>query len=304
MKKRKKLFNFIFTCFFTLAAIFFLVRLAPGDPIERILGPEATFEEIEVYRKDLGLDVSLTQQFKNFFVGFVKGDLGNSLFKRKKVTDLLVKHFRPTLKIAVLTIVFSSIFGIFFGVFSAEKKSKKSDHFLRLLTLLFLSFPIFSLGPILVYFFSVKLQLFPVSEWGSGEVKYIVLPVLTLVIPLSAVLSRFTRNKYLEESQGQWIEVLKAKGMSRYSIQLRILKICAPSIINVIAIQLSVVLAGTMITETIFDIPGMGTLLLESIQNRDYPVVQGVVLYATVIYMLIYFMADLVCEKLDPRISD
>jgi peptide/nickel transport system permease protein len=304
MKKRKKLLNFIFTCFFTLIAIFFLGRFAPGDPIERILGPEASFEEIQGYKKDLGLNLPLAKQFSDFVKNVVRGDLGNSLFKREKVVGLLIKHFRPTLKIAFFTIFFSTILGIFLGVLSAEKKSTKLDHSLRLLTLVALSLPIFSLGPILVYLFAVKFQFFPVSEWGNGEIKYLILPVLTLVIPLSAILSRFTRNKYLEESKGQWIEVLKAKGMSNYSIQLRVLKICSPSIINVIAIQLSVILAGTMITETIFDIPGMGSLLLESIENRDYPVIQGVVLYSTVIYMLIYFSADLICEKLDPRISE
>jgi peptide/nickel transport system permease protein len=285
-------------------AIFFLGRFAPGDPIERILGPEASFEDIQGYKKDLGLNLPLAQQFSSFVKKVIRGDLGNSLFKREKVVGLLIKHFEPTLKIAFFTIFFSTLFGIFLGVLSAEKKSTKLDHSLRLLTLVSLSLPIFSLGPILVYLFAVKFQFFPVSEWGNGEIKYLILPVLTLVIPLSAILSRFTRNKYLEESKGQWIEVLKAKGLSDFSIQLRVLKICSPSIINVIAIQLSVILAGTMITETIFDIPGMGSLLLESIENRDYPVIQGVVLYSTVIYMLIYFSADLVCEKLDPRISE
>ncbi len=303
MIDQKKIINLTLTCFLTLVAIFFLVRMAPGDPVERLLGPEATYEEIQNYRNDLGLNETVSVQFKSFFVNTLKGDLGKSLFKRKEVMALLSKHFKPTMIIAFFTIFISSFCGITLGLVSAIYKSRKPDHFLRFFSICALSFPIFSLGPILVYIFSVKLQAFPVSEWGDGSFKYLFLPVLTLVIPLSSVLSRFTRNKFLEEMKGQWIEILKAKGLSDFSINLRVLKICAPSLLNVIAIQLSVILAGTMVTETIFDIPGMGSLLLEAIQNRDYPVVQGVILYSTLIYMVIYFLTDYIAQKCDPRIS-
>ena len=303
MIDQKKIINLTLTCFLTLVAIFFLVRMAPGDPVERLLGPEATYEEIQNYRNDLGLNETVLIQFKTFFMNTLKGDLGKSLFKRKEVMALLSKHFKPTMIIAFFTIFISSFCGITLGLVSAIYKSKKTDHFLRLFSICALSFPIFSLGPILVYIFSVKLQAFPVSEWGDGSFKYLFLPVLTLVIPLSSVLSRFTRNKFLEEMKAQWIEILKAKGLSEFSINLRVLKICAPSLLNVIAIQLSVILAGTMVTETIFDIPGMGSLLLEAIQNRDYPVVQGVILYSTLIYMVIYFLTDYIAQKCDPRIS-
>ena len=304
MINQKKIMNLTFTCFLTLVAIFFLVRLAPGDPVERLLGPEATYQEIQNYRNDLGLNETVFLQFKTFFLKTLQGDLGKSLFKRKDVMVLLSKHFKPTLTIAFFTIFISSFFGVILGLISAIYKSKKPDHLLRLFSILALSFPIFSLGPILVYIFSVKLQAFPVSEWGDGGFKYLFLPILTLVIPLSSVLSRFTRNKFLEEMKAPWIEVLKAKGLSSLSINLRVLKVCSPSLLNVIAIQLSVILAGTMITETIFDIPGMGSLLLEGIQNRDYPVVQGVILYSTLIYMIIYFLTDYIAQKCDPRISD
>ena len=303
MIDQKKIINLTLTCFLTLVAIFFLVRMAPGDPVERLLGPEATYEEIQNYRNDLGLNETVSIQFKSFFVNTLKGDLGKSLFKRKEVMALLSKHFKPTMIIAFFTIFISSFCGITLGLVSAIYKSRKPDHFLRFFSICALSFPIFSLGPILVYIFSVKLQAFPVSEWGDGSFKYLFLPVLTLVIPLSSVLSRFTRNKFLEEMKGQWIEILKAKGLSDFSINLRVLKICAPSLLNVIAIQLSVILAGTMVTETIFDIPGMGSLLLEAIQNRDYPVVQGVILYSTLIYMVISFLTDYIAQKCDPRIS-
>ena len=128
-----------------------------------------------------------------------------------------------------------------------------------------------------------------------------ILPVVTLVIPLGAIVMRVTRNKYLEEASSQWVMVTRSKGLSDVSILLRVLKVCLPTILNVVSIQLSVVIAGTMITETIFDIPGMGSLLFDGIQNRDYPIVQGVIVYSTIMYMVIYFLIDFINEKLDPR---
>jgi peptide/nickel transport system permease protein len=190
---------------------------------------------------------------------------------------------------------------MFLGVMAGYKKNKSFDKLSRLISLLALSFPIFSLAPLLVLFFSIKLNLFPVSEWG--QLKHLFLPVLALIIPLSAVIMRVTRNKYLEEVSSPWVMVIKAKGLGEISILLRILKVCLPTILNVVAIQLSVVITGTMITETIFDIPGMGSLLFDGIQNRDYPIVQGVIVYSTLTYMIIYFLIDYINEKIDPRIQ-
>jgi peptide/nickel transport system permease protein len=141
----------------------------------------------------------------------------------------------------------------------------------------------------------------PVSEWG--DLKHLILPVMALVIPLSSIVMRVTRNKYLEEANSQWVMVIRAKGLSDVSILLRVLKICLPTILNIVSIQLSAVIAGAMITETIFDIPGMGSLLFDGIQNRDYPIVQGVIIYSTITYMLIYFIIDYVNEWIDPRIQ-
>jgi peptide/nickel transport system permease protein len=193
------------------------------------------------------------------------------------------------------------ILGTLFGMLSGIHQSKTFDHFARFFSITSLSFPIFSLGPVLVYFMAIKLKMLPVSEWGS--IKHAILPILTLVIPLGAIITKVTRNKYLEESKVPWVEFLRAKGMDDRGINLRVLKICMPTILNIVGIQLSVVLAGTMITETIFDIPGMGMLLFESIQNRDYPVVQGIIVYSTIIYMAIYFTVDFLNEKIDPRIG-
>ncbi len=297
----KKALYFLLTLFISLTAIFIFVRFSPGDPVERILGPNAKQEDIVKYREQLKLDLPVSTQYSNYFKGILSGDLGSSLFTKKKVTDLLMEHFPPTLIIATFSVFISLILGIFLGVLAGYFQSTYIDHILRSLSISSLAFPIFSLGPVLVLLFSIKFGIFPVSEWGG--LSHAILPILTLIIPLTAILSKMMRNKYLEEMRFPWVDFLRAKGMDDMGIQLRLVKICLPTILNIMGIQLSVVLAGTMITETIFDIPGMGTLLFESIQNRDYPVVQGVIIYSTIVYMTIYFLVDLINERIDPRIS-
>ena len=295
----KKLSYAFLTIFVALSTIFFVIRLSPGDPVETVLGQKATQEEISKLKSQLGLDLSMRKQYKNYLKGIVKGDMGKTIFGNKDVKELLKERMRPTITLAAFSVSIAAFVGIFLGILAGFKKNKGFDKFSRILSLFALSFPIFSLAPILVLFFSIKLNLFPVSEWGS--LRHAFLPILTLVIPLSAVIMRVTRNKYLEEVNSQWVTVTKSKGLDDVAVLLRILKVCLPTILNVVSIQLSVVIAGTMISETIFDIPGMGSLLFEGIQNRDYPIVQGVIVYSTVTYMLIYFMLDYINERLDPR---
>ena len=299
---KERIVYFFATIFLVLSTIFFVVRLTPGDPVERILGPEANEEEISWYRIQLGLDQPVFSQYIRFMKGFFSGDMGVSLFKKKPVSILLSDHFTSTFILASICIFFSTILGITGGMFSAIHKSSFFDISLRIITLIFLSFPIFSLAPLLVLIFSIKLKILPVSEWNS--IPHIILPSMTLIIPLSSILIRVVRNKYLEEVNALWVLVLRSKGMAEKKIRLHILRICLPTIFNVVAIQLAVVLAGTMITESIFDIPGIGLLLFEAIQNRDYPVVQGIVVYSTVVYMMVYFLVDFINEKIDPRIKE
>lgn len=297
----KKFLYAALTIFVALTAIFFVIRLSPGDPVETVLGQKATQEEIIKLQTQLGLNLPLHSQYIVFLKGMAKGDLGKTIFGAKDVKGLLKERMGPTVTLAAVSVSLSAVIGMFLGILAGYKKNKGFDNFSRIISLFALSFPIFSLAPLLVLFFSIKLNLFPVSEWG--ELKHLFLPILALVIPLSSVIMRVTRNKFLEEVTSQWVMVTKSKGLGEVAILLRILKVCLPTILNVVAIQLSVVITGTMITETIFDIPGMGSLLFDGIQNRDYPIVQGVIIYSTVTYMLIYFLIDYINEKIDPRIQ-
>ncbi len=297
----KLILKSLMTLFFAITTIFFALRLTPGDPVERLLGPEAQVEEIQKYRAELGLDKSLVAQYIDFAQGIISFDLGKSFFKKKEVVKLIQEHLSPTVVLALVSIILAAPLGVLIGVVSAVFKSRIPDTTIRLVSLTLLSFPIFSLAPMLVLVFSIWLGIFPVSQWLS--VKHMIIPVVTLVLPLSSVIVRVMRNKYLEEESQLWVLVLNAKGLSNMAVITRLVKICMPTILNVVAIQLSVVLAGTVITETIFDIPGLGSLLFEAINNRDYPLVQGIIAYSTVIYMLVYVIVDYLNEKLDPRIG-
>lgn len=295
----KKILYALLTIFLALSTIFFVIRLSPGDPVETVLGQKATHEEIQKLKIQLGLDLPMSSQYKEYLKALSKGDLGKTIFGNKDVKELLKERMMPSIILASVSVTIAAFVGIFLGIMAGYKKNKGFDKFSRLISLFALSFPIFSLAPLLVLFFSIQLNLLPVSEWGSF--KHLFLPIITLVIPLSAVVMRVTRNKYLEERNSQWVMVIRSKGLDDAAVLLRILKVCLPTILNVVSIQLSVVIAGTMITETIFDIPGMGSLLFDGIQNRDYPIVQGVIVYSTVTYMVIYFLIDFINEKLDPR---
>lgn len=297
----QKVLYALLTIFVALTTIFFVIRLSPGDPVETVLGQKATQEEIMKLKTQLGLDLPMSSQYKAYLKGLTKGDLGKTIFGNKDVKELLKERMRPTITLAAVSVFLAAIVGIFLGILAGYKKNEGFDKLSRLISLFALSFPIFSLAPLLVLLLSIKLNILPVSEWGT--LKHMFLPILTLVIPLSAVVMRVTRNKFLEEVHSQWVMVTRSKGLSNVQILLRVLKVCLPTILNVVSIQLSVVIAGTMITETIFDIPGMGSLLFDGIQNRDYPIVQGVIVYSTVTYMIIYFLIDFVNEKLDPRIQ-
>jgi peptide/nickel transport system permease protein len=297
----KIFFRSFFTIFIAISIVFFALRFSPGDPIERLLGPLALEEDIKKYRDQLGLNETLFNQYKSYLWSLITFNLGESLFRKEQVGSLIKVAFIKTGILAFFSMLISSFVGIFFGVLAGNYKNKFIDFFLRSMSLLGMSIPVFCLAPVLVIIFSLQLGLFPVSEWGDW--RHLFLPTLTLVIPLSCFLIKVTRTQYLENNQTPWIQVLIAKGLSPFSIRIRILKVILPTLLNVIGLQLSVVLAGTMITETLYDIPGVGSLLFEAINNRDYPLVQGIIVYTTCIYLMVYYLIDFLNEKIDPRIS-
>jgi len=297
----KSIFSFLGMMFLIASILFFLVRLVPGDPAFKILGDYATQEEVEELRKNLGLNLSLTQQYTIFVKNLLQFDLGTSLFSQKTVKEIILKRLVPTIELGFYAILFSIGIAFLLGNFLAYIQSSFLWNMANIFSLLVISIPIFSLAPLLVLCFSLWIPLFPVSEWSNWQHK--MLPSLCLGLPLGCVLLRIFKANLDSLKTSLWPIVLKSKGLSKLQILLRLNKYILPSLLTVIALQLSVVLAGTMITETIFDIPGMGPLLLSSIQNRDYPVVQGVVLYSSGLYFFLFHFVSFVNEFLDPRLK-
>lgn len=291
----------IATAWFVATLAFLCLRLSPGDPVERILGTQARPEQIELYRHKLGLDQPLINQYSSFMSALSRFDFGQSLFRDRLVIEMISEAIKPTATLAIISIILAFFLGSFMGITAALYRGGWRDHCMRFLALGILAFPIFSLGPLMIMLFAIKLQFLPVSELIG--IKHYILPVMSLTLPLASVLSRVVRNQYLEYKHEPWANVLLAKGLSPLTIVHHIYKVCLPTVLNVVSMQLSVILAGAMITETIFDIPGLGRLLLTAIENRDYPVVQGLMIYTSFIYLTLYILTDVINRKIDPRLE-
>lgn len=292
--------------FFVLLGVVVLVSLAihvvPGDPVDRILGPFATHTEKVKLRTDLGLDQPIYEQIKSYLVNILQGNLGHSLIYNRPVLDLISERVIPTVELAILSILLAIFLSLPLGVLSALFPKTFIDYFSMLVALLGVSIPNFWLGPLLILFFSVHLDLFPVSE-RNGLLSY-VLPCITLGTALQAVLTRMTRTTVMENLKEDFVQVARSKGLIRVTIIFKhVLRVAAIPIITMVGLQFGVLLTGSIITEKIFDWPGLGTLILDGIQNRDYPLVQGCVLIFSMVYILVNLITDLTYVLIDPRVK-
>ena len=284
-----------------LTITFFLLTLVPGDPVDLMLGEQASAPDKQSLRHDLGLDQPLAQRYIHFLKNTLQGDLGKSFSSRKQVSVEIAERFPATAELALTAMLIALVFGIPFGVFAAVNKNMFFDHAVRLFSLTGTSLPSFWIGPLLVYLFALKLDWLPVSE--RGGIDHLILPAVTLSLGLIAVLSQVTRAAMLEVMNEDFVRTAKAKGASQHRIYFRhALANAAIPIITVSALQFGAVLTGTVIVETIFDWPGLGTLLFQAIQNRDYPVVQATVLVIAVTYAAVNFVADLLYAFANPKV--
>ena len=300
MKLAQRLALSLLAIFTVCSFSFFLIHIAPGDPVDLILGDQASPLDRQKLEKSLGLNQSLLQQYINFLKNlFLKGDLSFSLYSKEPVSRLLFQALPATFQLAFLALLLSALWGIPAGVFSALKRGAL-DHVLSLFSLLAMSLPVFFVAPLLIWLFALKLSWFPVSEKGSF-LSWI-LPAVSLALPLGAVLLKMSRSALLEVLQKDYIRTAQAKGLSFRQAGLRHgLKNALIPIVTVLGLQSGALLTGTVIVESIFDWPGIGLLLLESIQKRDYPVVQGAVLLISVIYVLVNLVVDLIYMWVHPQ---
>jgi ABC-type dipeptide/oligopeptide/nickel transport system permease component len=284
-----------------VSVVFLLIHLVPGDPILQMLGEGAPAADIAATRHAYGLDAPLGQQYLHYWKGVLHGDLGPSLRFNQNVGKLIAQRYPYTLQLTVAALLVALIISIPAGVRSAQRRGKWDDKTLSVVSLFGLSFPNFALGPILILLFSIKLGLLPVS--GSGSVAHLLLPAITMGGSLAAILTRMVRTSMLEELGQDYIRTARAKGLSERTVVYRhALRNAMLPILTVVGLQFGALLAGAIVTETIFSWPGIGRLTIQAIGNRDYYLVQGCILAVGLTYVLVNFLTDLLYSVANPRI--
>lgn len=281
---------------------FFLIHLIPGDPVDLMLGDYATDQDRAELREALGFSGSLFSQYTSFLLNLLKLDFGKSIFSGVAVSKLLFERLPATMELTFASMLLAILWGIPSGVLTASTKSKTIDFFGTSIGVLGMSLPGYFLGPILIWIFAVLLGVLPVGERGGLE--HLILPSISLALPLGAILMRMTRAAVKEELTEDYIKVAYSKGLSKKVVYFKhALKNALMPVVTLIGLQIGTLLTGTVITETIFNWPGLGTLLFDGIQQRDYPIVQGCILIIATIYVLVNFLTDISYSFIDPRIK-
>jgi peptide/nickel transport system permease protein len=281
--------------------VFALIHLVPGDPVQSMLGESASPEEVDRLRHTLGLDRPLLEQYQSFLSGLVRGDLGSSIRYGTPVTHEIGDRLFRTMQLAVAAMAVAIVFAIPLGILAAVFRGTPIDYAAMTAALAGISMPNFWLGPLLAILFAVKLGWLPVS--GTGSLAHLVLPAITLGAALSAILARMTRASLLEELRELYVVAARARGLSRLRAVVRhAFRNSLIPVVTIIGLQFGAVLTGTIITETIFAWPGVGRLLIQAINFRDYPLVQGCILFISITYVLMNLLTDLTYGLLDPRI--
>jgi peptide/nickel transport system permease protein len=284
-----------------VSVVFLLIHLVPGDPIQQMLGEGAASADIEAARHAYGLDVPLGTQYLHYWKGVLHGDLGRSLRLNAEVVQVIARAYPATMTLTLAALLVAVALSIPAGVRSALRRNRWEDRVLSFVSLLGLSFPNFALGPILILFFSIHLGLLPVS--GAGGWKHLVLPAITLGGALAAILTRMVRTSMIEELGQDYVRTARAKGLpERQVIYGHALRNALIPIVTVLGLQFGALLAGAIVTETIFSWPGIGRLTIQAITNRDYYLVQGCILCIGLTYVAVNFLTDMAYSALDPRI--
>ncbi len=281
--------------------VFFLIHFIPGDPVDLIIGEQALPTDRARIAKELNLDKPVVVQYGIFLKGLVSGDWGTSIFNGRSVLENLKNRYPATLLLACAAMFVAVMVAIPLGVLAAIKRYSIWDSLAMFLALIGISVPNFWLGPVLILIFSVYLGLLPIA--GGGSLNSLILPAITLGAALAAMLSRMTRSSMIEEIKAEYVTTARAKGLSERKVIFKhAFKNALNPIITIVGLQVATLLAGTIITEKIFSWPGIGTLLLDSIHRRDYPVVQGCILIISFAYVIINMLVDVCYKWFDPRV--
>ncbi|AHN21544.1 ABC transporter permease [Lysinibacillus varians] len=288
---------------------FGVFQILPGDPVRTMLGTEADATQIENLRSELGLNRPLYEQYTDWIKGLLTGELGHSIRFSMPVKDLLLDRLPVTMSLAVLTLTIVLMVSLPLGMFAARRQNKLSDVSLSTLTQIGMAVPSFWLGMMLILYVGMQFSFFKISgyiPWSqsvAGALSTLILPALTIAIPQIAVNFRYVRTAILEQMQLDYVRTIRSKGMSEQNVMYKhVLKNAMIPILTVFGLIMAEVVAGTIIVEQVFSLPGVGQLLITAISNRDFPLVQGIVMYITVAVVVINFIVDILYSVLDPRI--
>lgn len=284
-----------------ITMVFMLAHIVPGDPVQQMLGEGARAEDVQQLRHTLGLDLPVRVQYERYIKNVLRGDLGESFRFQQPVTQVVLSHYPATLELAFVALLVCAAIGISGGLVAAERRGTPTDHAVGLFTLLGLSIPNFALGPVLILVFSVILGWLPVS--GRGGIAHLVLPAITLGAAFAAILTRMVRTSAIEELSSDYVRTARAKGLSEPAVLFRhAFRNALIPILTVLGLQFGTLLAGAIVTETIFSWPGIGRLTVQAIGARDYPLLQGCILLIAVSYVGVNLLTDLACALADPRV--
>ena len=292
-------------------SVFLLLFLTPGDPAAVILGPEARPEQIKELRERLGLDRPVHEQLISWYGRLLRGDLGQSLFLNRPVTQAIAERAEPTLLLTALASLVAISIGLPLGIFSALRRGQWLDTGAMLVAIGGVSMPTFWLGLNLIFLFGVTLGWLPVAGYqplsaGLWEsLRYMIMPAVTLGLAQGALLARMTRSMMLETLGEDYVRTARAKGLGEGRVvAAHALRNALIPLVTIIGLTFAILMGGAVITETVFNIPGVGRLLIQAVTRRDYPVVQGVVLVIAGLYVFINLLVDIIYGYLDPRLRE
>jgi ABC-type dipeptide/oligopeptide/nickel transport system permease component len=284
-----------------LTMVFLLIHIVPGDPVQQMLGEDARAEDLAQLRHSLGLDQPISAQYSHYMAGLVRGDWGRSLRFSAPVRAIVLERFPATLELSFAALLVCIAIAVPAGVYSASRRGSGADRATSVFTLLGLSVPNFALGPILILVFSLKFGWLPVS--GRGDLTYLILPAVTLGAALAAILTRMVRGSMIEELSSDYIRTARAKGISETAVLFRhAFPNALIPIITIVGLQFGSLLAGTIVTESIFSWPGIGRMAVEAISSRDYPLLQGCILVIALSYIAVNLLTDFLYAVVDPRV--
>lgn len=299
---RRRILGTLPTLLLVVTFVFFFVRLIPGDPARLVAGEQATQADVEVIRVKLGLDKPLGTQYIEYLVGLIKGDLGTSLRTKRPVTTEIAGRIGNTLKLAFITLAWSTVVGVIMGVWSGRHRGKWQDYLGMTISVSGISIPSFWLGFLLIMLFSVKLKWLPTT--GVSSWKSFILPSVTLGVAIAAIIARFTRSSIVETLKEDYVRTARAKGLKENIVIWRhAFRNSLISVVTVVGLRFGFLLGGSVVAEAVFAFPGLGTLLVESVNYRDYPAIQSLILIFSLQFLVINLVVDILYAALNPEIK-